>query len=200
MRSGNCSTERCIVNVAKSHNLLKTCAFMCVCPFIWYDLKIQSTGIKSIVPNKGKRRSVTDSTYLITYLYSHENGFHCNFCSFYSMYSCLNEKEREREMRREWETQAKTKSTKILLIIISTNFSSDAMRSAPSFIIIIMWSSQITKKVHTSPATKRNYILRYSLEIDERLTATQLCLSDCNLIISITALAFKSILWMYSSL
>lgn len=107
---------------------------------------------------------------------------------------------RKREIRkgeREISTkQAKTKSTKILLIIISTNFSSDAMRSrAPSFIIIIMWSSRVKKKLHTSPARttattklrkKRNYILRYSLEIDERLTATQLCLSDCNLIISIT--------------
>lgn len=53
--------------------------------------------------------------------------------------------------------------------------------------------------MHTSPSTQsththnsiRNYILRYSFEIDVRLSATQLCLSDCNLIISITALAFK---------
>lgn len=67
------------------------------------------------------------------------------------------------------------------------------MRCAPSF--IIMWSKP-SEKMHTSPATKKKTKLhpeRYSLEIDERLSTTQLCLSDCNLIISITALAFKFI-------
>lgn len=77
------------------------------------------------------------------------------------------------------------------LIIIARTVHSIGLRP------LLLWSRQVKKCTHR-PAHKahthnsiRNYILRYSFEIDVRLSATQLCLSDCNLIISITALAFK---------
>lgn len=62
--------------------------------------------------------------------------------------------------------------------------------------LLLLWQmNQVEKKKCTHIASEekktRNYILRYSPEIDVRLSTTQLCLSDCNLIISITALAFK---------
>lgn len=147
-----------------------------VCVFlIWWDLKMQCI-IRITDSYKNKNRK----TNRFRNNCNHENGFHCNFWFSFCLVA------RVRFKKPEFQSKQKRRKCAWLLL--------HELHSIGSSSFIIMVEPSGMKKLHTKTHTnngQQNYILRYSLKIDVRLCATQLCLSDCNLIISITALAFK---------